>query len=59
MARVDERFALESFEFSLDPGTGATVVRGSVSRDPNVLKIAITSGGGTRTEVAAAGLKHL
>src|SRR3954471_11395322 len=25
-ARVDERFALESFEFSLDPGTGAIQV---------------------------------
>ena len=29
-ARVDEQFALESFEFSLDPGTGAIQVRGTV-----------------------------
>src|SRR4026207_2463148 len=27
-ARVDPNFALRSFEFSLDPGTGAIVVRG-------------------------------
>jgi hypothetical protein len=29
-ARVDSNFALQSFDFSLDPGTGAIVVRGRV-----------------------------
>ena len=29
-ARVDSNFALRSFDFSLDPGTGAIVVRGRV-----------------------------
>ena len=51
-ARVDERFALESFEFSLDPGTGAIQVHGNVEETPPiyVLNISITSAGGTRTE---------
>ncbi|MBI4263038.1 MAG: transglutaminase domain-containing protein [Acidobacteria bacterium] len=55
-ARVDERFRLRSFEFSLDPGTGAVEVRGSIdappqgSSGPHRLTIAITSAGGTRTE---------
>ena len=51
-ARVDERFALESFEFSLDPGTGAIQVHGNVEAAPPtyVLNISITSAGGTRTE---------
>src|SRR5688572_31703520 len=31
-ARVDQSFALRSFDFSLDPGTGATIVRGVVER---------------------------
>ena len=54
-ARVDSNFALRSFDFSLDPGTGAIVIRGRV--DPIVgpngrarLIIAITSAGSTRTE---------
>ena len=54
-ARVDSNFALRSFDFSLDPGTGAIVVRGRV--DPidvpggrARLIIAITSSGSTRTE---------
>jgi hypothetical protein len=54
-ARVDSHFALRSFDFSLDPGTGAIVVRGRV--DPSDgsdgrarLFIAITSAGSTRTE---------
>jgi transglutaminase-like putative cysteine protease len=52
-ARVDSNFALRSFDFSLDPGTGAVVVRGRV--DPidggrARLFIAITSAGSTRTE---------
>src|SRR5260221_1038474 len=56
VARVDTTFALQSFEFSLDPGTGPTVVRGRVEPNRNKgtparLMIAITSGGGTRQEV--------
>ena len=50
-AQVNERFALQSFEFSLDPGTGAIKVAGAVEgTGPYVLNIAITSAGGTRTE---------
>lgn len=51
-ARVDERFALQSFEFSLDPGTGAIQVHGNVEQAPPsyILNISITSAGGTRTE---------
>ena len=63
-ARVDSNFALRSFDFSLNPGTGAVVVRGRVEpleppRSPGAgpnakararLVIAITSGGSTRTE---------
>src|SRR3954469_2191373 len=49
-ARVDETFALRTFEFSLDPGTGAVVVRGHVERTGNAgsharLVIDITSAG--------------
>src|SRR5574339_411558 len=29
-ARVDKDFAVQSFDFSLDPGTGATTVRGTI-----------------------------
>jgi transglutaminase-like putative cysteine protease len=55
VARVDERFALRSFEFSLDPGTGAIVVRGRVDPPPDAqhrarLVIAVTSAGRTRSE---------
>ena len=54
-ARVDSTFALQSFDFSLDPGTGAIGVRGRVERIPGSggrarLFIAITSAGSTRTE---------
>jgi transglutaminase-like putative cysteine protease len=54
-ARVDSNFALQSFDFSLDPGTGAIGVRGRVERIPGAggrarLFIAITSAGSTRTE---------
>ena len=54
-ARVDSSFALRSFEFSLDPGTGAIVVRGRVDPIDGAggrarLVIAITSAGSTRTE---------
>src|SRR6266498_619895 len=54
-ARVDSNPALRSFEFSLDPGTGAIVVRGRVVPMANNggrsrLVIAITSAGSTRNE---------
>jgi transglutaminase-like putative cysteine protease len=53
-ARVDQNFALRSFDFSLDPGTGAVVVRGIVDTQEDGsharLVIDITSAGHTRTE---------
>ena len=54
-ARVDPNFGLRSFDFSLDPGTGAVVVRGRVDRSAGPgerarMFIAITSAGSTRTE---------
>jgi transglutaminase-like putative cysteine protease len=55
-ARVDSAFALRSFEFSLDPGTGPITIRGTIenvpqSTGPHRLALQITSrGGGTRTE---------
>ncbi len=48
-ARVDRAFALRSFEFSLDPGTGPLQLAGTV--DGLTLTIRITSAGSTRTEV--------
>jgi transglutaminase-like putative cysteine protease len=47
-ARVDRAFALRSFEFSLDPGTGPLEVRGTV--DGLALDLSVTTPGGTRTE---------
>jgi len=47
-ARVDRAFALKSFEFSLDPGTGPVTVSGTL--DGLTLTLSITSGGSTRTE---------
>jgi len=54
-ATVDPQFALRSFEFSLDPGTGAIEVRGSIEAEPAGgglprLTISTTSAGATRTE---------
>jgi transglutaminase-like putative cysteine protease len=55
-AWVDRQFALKSFEFSLDPGTGPVRVRGAVNPPGSAgdgeyrLAMAITSGGQTRTE---------
>src|ERR1051325_4782256 len=53
-ARVDQNFALRSFDFSLDPGTGAGVVRGIVDTQEDGsharLVIDIISAGHTRTE---------
>jgi Transglutaminase-like superfamily len=48
-ARVDRTFALKSFDFSLDPGTGPVTVKGTL--EGLTLRLAITSGGRTRTEV--------
>ena len=62
-ARVDASFELQSFEFSLDPGTGAIEVRGKVerpwpepSRGPSGssarrVTVEISSGGETRIQV--------
>ena len=56
-ATVDETFALTSFTFSLDPGTGAIEVAGEIlpatagsSGGPR-LSLTVTSGGGSRTEI--------
>ncbi len=48
-ARVDQAFALKSFTFSLDPGTGPIVVEGTL--EGVTLTLSITSGGRTRQEV--------
>ena len=48
-AKVNRAFELQSFEFSLDPGTGPITI-GGVVRDLD-LHISITSAGRTRTEV--------
>src|SRR4051812_4913968 len=55
VARVDPNFALRSFEFSLDPGNGAVVIRGRVEPVANGggrahLTLGITTSGKTRTE---------
>jgi hypothetical protein len=47
-ARVDGQFALRSFEFSLDPGTGAIAVAGTVNGP--ALDVTITTPSGTRRE---------
>jgi hypothetical protein len=52
VARVDRAFALRSFTFSLDPGTGAIEVSGRV--DGPRLALTTRTSAGTRTEV-----KHL
>jgi hypothetical protein len=50
-ARVDRNFVLQSFDFSLDPGTGPIRISGAV----NGLQLAltVTTPGGTRTETRA------
>jgi hypothetical protein len=56
IALVDASFVLQSFAFSLDPGTGAIHVRGSIdpqgpdSAGSHRLTVAITSAGVTTTE---------
>ena len=47
-ANVDRDFNLRSFEFSLDPGTGPTHIRGTLNGTR--LSIAVTSASGTRNE---------
>jgi transglutaminase superfamily protein len=47
-ARVDEGFALRSFAFSLDAGTGPVEVRGRVNG--RLLTLDVVTGSGTRTE---------
>jgi transglutaminase-like putative cysteine protease len=49
IAIVDPSFALRSFEFSLDPGTGPIAVRGHV--EGRRLTLDVTTPSGTRTEV--------
>jgi hypothetical protein len=49
-ARVDKAFALRSFSFSLDPGTGAVEVRGTLAGDGRRLELTTKTAGGTRTE---------
>ena len=53
-ARVDANFALRSFEFSLDPGTGPIDVRGqvdvTVGAGRSRLTLDVTTSAGTRTE---------
>ncbi|MBI3402446.1 MAG: transglutaminase domain-containing protein [Acidobacteria bacterium] len=48
VARVDANFALHSFEFSLDPGTGPVTVRGQVN--DRRLTLSTTTPSGTRME---------
>jgi hypothetical protein len=48
LARVDHDFALRSFDFSLDPGTGPIQVRGIVT--DRKLHLTVTTGAGSRTE---------
>ena len=47
-ARVDKAFALRSFAFSLDPGTGAVAVKGTL--DGRRLDLTIETPSGTRSE---------
>ncbi len=48
LARVDRAFALHSFDFSMDPGTGAVTVAGIVNGP--MLALTITTKAGTRTQ---------
>ena len=47
-AHVDASFVLKAFEFSLDPGTGAIEISGTV--DGTRLKLSVKTASGTRTE---------
>jgi len=48
-AQVDSSFALRSFQFSLDPGTGPIEVNGALSGTR--LALSVKTAGGTRTEI--------
>src|SRR4029079_1095715 len=43
-ARVDQDFVVQSFDFSLDPGTGGTTVRGTI--DGRTLHLAVSTASG-------------
>ncbi len=47
-AKVDRAFALQSFDFSMDPGTGAVRVSGTV--EGTRLSLQISTGAGVRTQ---------
>ena len=49
-AQVDKAFALRSFAFSLDPGTGAVEIKGALSEGGRRLDLTTKSAGGERTE---------
>jgi len=51
-AHVDSAFALRSFTFALDPGSGAVEVRGTIEPGDGAyrLRLAITAAGATRSE---------
>jgi len=49
-ARVDKAFALHSFAFSLDPGTGAVSVKGALGNDGRRLDLTVETPSGKRTE---------
>jgi transglutaminase-like putative cysteine protease len=48
VARVDRDFAMQSFDFSLDPGTGGTTVHGDVSG--RRLHVVVSTAAGSREE---------
>src|SRR5215467_4148737 len=48
-AQVDSSFALRTFQFSLDPGTGPVEVNGALSGTR--LALSVTTAGQTRTEI--------
>jgi transglutaminase-like putative cysteine protease len=48
-AQVDSNFALRTFQFSLDPGTGPVEVSGALSGTR--LALSVTTAGNTRTEI--------
>jgi hypothetical protein len=50
LARVDKSFALRSFAFSLDPGTGAVEVSGTLGDGGRRLELTTKTKTGTRTE---------
>ena len=50
LARVDKAFALRSFTFSLDPGTGPVEVSGTLGNGGRRLELTTKTASGTRTE---------